>query len=289
MSSSSGVQPSGVQPSEVKPAVRGIVTPEAVVLEFETASVGSRAMAQAIDVLVRVGLVFVLSMVLGIIAAGLTETMLVITFIVTGFVLIFGYPVVCEQIWNGQTVGKRALGLRAVTTEGAPVRFRHSAIRSMLGLVDFLLLPPGVPATLSVLLTARNQRLGDLAAGTMVLREGSGATFPVAVSFPPMRGYEGYARSLDVGALTPAQYALVRSFLLRVGDLAPSARAHLGDRLATSTAAVLHHELPPGIHPEAFLVAVAAAYQLRLGGPPVPLPPWVSPWGAEVPGVAVGR
>jgi hypothetical protein len=94
-------------------------------------------------------------------------------------------------------------------------------------------------------------------------------------------GYDGYARSLDVGGITPDQYGVIRSFLLRVGRLSPEARAHIGTRLANAVAISMHHTPPAGVTPEAFLVSVAAAYQLRLGGPPVPLPPWVPAWGAQ--------
>jgi uncharacterized RDD family membrane protein YckC len=259
--------------------VRGIVTPEAVVLDFETASVGSRALAQGVDIFVRLGLLFVLSFLIQIVFAIGGRTVAVVVAVIGGFLLLFGYPVFCEVRWNGKTVGKRALGLRVVTVEGAPVGIRHAAVRSMLAVVDFVLIPIGLVATVSVLLSRRNQRLGDLLAGTIVLREGSGAAFPVPVSFPPLPGYEGYARSLDVGGVTPEQYALLRSFLIRVNELTPAARAHLAARLAGPLASAMHHTVPPGVGNEAFLVSAAAAYQLRQGGPPVPLPPWLSPWG----------
>jgi uncharacterized RDD family membrane protein YckC len=261
-------------------AVRGVVTPEAVVLEFETASVASRSLAQAIDLGVRFGLLYALAIVAGLASAGIGTTPAIVLLFVGIFLLLFGYPAILETRWNGQTIGKRALGLRVVTVEGAPVRFRHSAIRSMLSIVDFLLPPLGVSATIVSLLNRRNQRLGDVFAGTVVLRERTGAAIPIPVSFPPLPGYELYARSLDVGGITPEQYAVVRSFLIRVNTLTPGARAHLAVRLANAVATSMHHTPPASVHPETFLVSVAAAYQLRQGGPPVPLPPWVSQWGA---------
>src|SRR5213079_2414957 len=153
-----------------------------------------------------------------------------------------------------------------------PVRFWHAAIRSIIAVVDFFVPPIAVTATFSVLLSRRNQRLGDLFAGTIVLREKTGAAFPVPVTFPPLVGYEGYARTLDVGGITPDQYAVIRSFLVRVNELTPEARARLAVQLANAVAANMHHIPPPGVAPEAFLVSVAAAYQLRQGGPPIPLP-----------------
>ena len=273
----------GDRPDEglVERPPQGVVTPEAVLLEFETASVGSRAMAQGLDLLVRTSAMFILLVAIG--AAGIVNdrTAAIIVIVVSIFLLVFAYPAVFEARYDGRTIGKRAMGLRVVTVEGAPVSFRHSSIRSLLAILDFFIPPIGVVATWTVLLSVRNQRVGDLLAGTIVLRERTGARVPVPVSFPPLLGYEAYARSLDVGALRPDQYAVVRSFLTRVNDLEPAARARIGYRLATPIARAMHHTPPPGVTPEAFLVSVAAAYQLRLGGPPVPLPPWIRPWGPD--------
>ena len=260
---------------------RGIVTPEAVLLEFETASVGSRALAQGADVLVRLVALSLIASIfgaVGLLRGGTTEY---IVTTVGAFLLLFGYPAFWEARFDGRTIGKRALGLRVVTVDGAPITFGQASIRSLLSIVDFFLPPLGVVATWTVLLGKRNQRVGDHLAGTLVLRERSGAGLPIPVSFPPLPGYEAYSRSLDVGALQPDQYAVIRSFLTRVDQLEPAARARIGIRLATPVAAAMHHAPPPGVTPEAFLVSVAAAYQLRLGGPPVPLPPWIRPWGPE--------
>jgi uncharacterized RDD family membrane protein YckC len=265
----------------VRPEVRGVVTPEAVVLEFETASIPSRALGQLVDLGVRIGLFYGLALFASIIGIGAGSSAVVVTGIVGTFLIIFGYPILFEVRWQGRTIGKRALGLRVVTVEGAPVGFRHAAIRSMVAIVDFFIPPIAVVATFSVLLTNRSQRLGDVFAGTIVLRERTGAAFPVPVSFPPLPGYDAYARSLDVGGVTPEQYGVIRSFLLRVSQLSPEARVHIGTRLANEVALSMHHTPPQGVTPEAFLVSVAAAYQLRLGGPPVPLPPWVPAWGSQ--------
>jgi uncharacterized RDD family membrane protein YckC len=265
----------------VATAAKGIVTPDAVVLEFEIATVGSRSLAQALDVFVRVGLVYALAFLAGAFNSIGGSTPAIIIVIVGVFLIIFGYPAIFEAR-NGQTVGKRVFGLRVVTVEGAPVRFRHASIRSLLQIVDFFLPPIGVSATCVALLNKRSQRLGDIFAGTIVLRERTGAAFPIPVSFPPLHGFELYARSLDVGGITPEQYAVIRSFLLRVGTLTPAARGRLGTRLANAVALSMHHTPPAQVTPETFLVSVAAAYQLRQGGPPVPLPPWVPQWGTAV-------
>lgn len=145
-----------------------IVTPEAVPLEFELAGVGSRMLALSLDLAVQLLALLALAVVAGLGAAsGLPESASAVITVVALFLIVLGYPVLSETFWSGRTVGKAAVGLRVRTTEGAPIRFRHAAIRGALGLVDFWL-TSGVAATLSVLLTRDSQRLGDLAAGTVV-------------------------------------------------------------------------------------------------------------------------
>src|SRR3546814_8996712 len=110
-------------------------------------------------------------------------------------------------------------------------------------------------AVLVALPSPRNQRLGDLVAGTMVLRERTAAPAPSAVWFNPPPGLEGYASSLDVTAVADQQLAVVRSFLLRALQLSPEARYSLALRMAQSLAAVVGHP-PQGVAPEPFLLCV---------------------------------
>jgi uncharacterized RDD family membrane protein YckC len=246
--------------------VTGIVTPEAVRLEFEPAGVATRMLGLFIDLAVQLAALLALFVVVGLLASDLSESGAVILTVVGLFLVLFGYPIGCESLWRGRTLGKAALGLRVRTREGAPVRFRHAAIRGAIGFVELYVLL-GVPATISVLVTRDSQRLGDLAAGTLVLRERSASTATAsAFAFHPPPGWEPYTASLDVGAMTADQYGLVRGFLLRANELTPPARSHLAVRLANPLAEVLRHQPPPGVHPESFLHCAAAAYQRRHGG-----------------------
>ena len=247
----------------------GIVTPEAVLLELETAGIPSRALAMAIDLFVA-SFGFLLFAGIVAVASGGNSAVAVIGFVVGAFLAIFAYPALSETWMSGRTLGKAALGLRVVTVEGAPVRFRHAAIRSALLLVDLAVPPLGVVAVISALLGKNDQRLGDRLAGTVVVRTTSGATQAQAIAFPPLPGYEGYVATLDVGTLTPAQYEVLRSFLIRVNTLTPDARVALALRLAGPVAAAMRHTPPPTVHPEIFLACVAAAWQRRHGGPPLP-------------------
>jgi uncharacterized RDD family membrane protein YckC len=244
----------------------GIVTPEAVLLEFETAGVASRGLARLIDAFVQAVLAFIGLMVVGLTAAvaeRVAPGLVVALAFVLVFGVLFGYPIALEAFWNGRTVGKAVLGLRVVTREGAPIRLRHAAIRAVLAIVEVLGLP--FVAVLATALSPANQRVGDLTAGTIVVRERAASRSAVAVGFPPPPGWEAYARTLDVSIMTAAQYQVVRSFLMRVLVLTPEARSRLAVRLANPLARAMKHQPPPGLGPELFLVCAAAAYQVRHG------------------------
>jgi uncharacterized RDD family membrane protein YckC len=256
------------------PEPAGIVTPEAVLLEFETAGAGSRAGAELLDVLLQLLVLFLIGIVMLLLAASGGTTEAVIAYIVVVFLVIVGYPVAMESMWNGRTLGKAVFGLRVVTVEGGPVRFRHAAIRGIFGVFEIYAVMGSV-ALMSIILTRRDQRLGDLSAGTILLRERTApANEAVAVRFFAPYGLESYVATLDVTALTNDQYGVVRSFLMRVMDLSPEARGGLAVKLANATALELRLTPPQGLAPEPFLVCVAAAYQNRHGGPPPsPAPP----------------
>ncbi|MCA1784204.1 MAG: RDD family protein [Intrasporangiaceae bacterium] len=178
------------------------VTPDAVALDLATATVGSRGIAYIIDLAV------ILS---GLLAIALAELILGVTgfvpgwfglalLLLFGFTLQFGYPIGFEVLMRGRTPGKAAMGLRVVTVEGLPVGVRHATIRAVIGLLE-LLGTFGMVAVISSLANARGQRLGDLAAGTVVLRERRSGGQPSAVTFAPPSGWETYVARLDVSGL----------------------------------------------------------------------------------------
>lgn len=257
---------------------RGIVTPEAVVLEFDTAGIASRALGRAIDFAIQGALLLGLILVTVGVMGGDGWGAYVLVIVGVAFVVL-GYPILTEILMRGRSPGKAALGLRVVTVEGAPISPRHAFIRSALGLIDFLLVPGGLVAVVSALLTGRNQRLGDVFAGTMVLRERTATGQSMAIWFNAPAGLEAYAATLDVSAVTDAQFGIVRSYLLRLPDLSSDARGALSVRLATPLVGMMRHHTPPGVYADQFLQCVAAAYQRRHAGPP-PAPPT---WGAPPP------
>jgi uncharacterized RDD family membrane protein YckC len=269
---------SGVPVNSLQPA--GIVTPEAVLLEFETAGAGSRAAAEVLDVALQAVVLVLAALAVAAVDSSSGRTGAVVISLGLFLLVLVGYPVAAESLWNGRTLGKAALGLRVVTVEGGPIRFRHAAIRGIIGLFE-IYLTLGLVALLAIIFGRRDQRLGDHVAGTIILRE---RTAPgrqaVAVNFPAPWGLEAYVASLDVSALTSEQYGIIRSFLLRVLELSHDARWSLAVKLANATALELHLTPPPGVGPEPFLACVAASYQRRHGpaGPVASFPP--PPMGA---------
>ena len=245
-----------------------MVTPEAVVLDVQTAGLGSRALARVLDIMIQ-GIVLVF--LAPILAAG-SVGIAIYLFVVT--IVAFGYPILWESLARGRTPGKMALGLRVVTRQGAPIRFRHALVRGLLGLGEVIALPPvGVIAMLS---SANDQRLGDMAAGTIVIRERTATRVSPPVVFFPPRGWESYVDSLDVGAVSAAEYENVRTFLIRAQEMEPLPRSNLAARLAGSLVARMPQPVPAGAGPEVWLSCVACAYQRRHGGPTMPPP---GPWG----------
>jgi len=239
-----------------------MVTPEAVALDFRTANVGSRLPAYALDMLIVVAvLVAVVLMVL------LSGTTLPRTLAITFAVILIpawylGYFIAFETLWRGRTLGKATFGLRVVTREGGPIRFRHAAVRALVGLVDFSF-SGGFLAVAFIVMTRDNQRLGDIVAGTLVLRERSALGPPAPVSFPVPLGLESYTATLDVSGLTSEEYQALRSFLVRAKGLRPDPRAALARQLANPLAARLRPPPPAGVQPETYLACVAAAAQRR--------------------------
>jgi uncharacterized RDD family membrane protein YckC len=249
---------------------RGIVTPEAVVLEFETGGVGSRTIARMVDLFLQLVILMFGLTAVGIIVSSVfaTDYGTAVAITLSALVVllaVFGYPIFMETRF-GATVGKLLFGLRVVTVEGGPIHFRHAAIRAFLQLVDVWLIPIGVVGIIAMLLSPQSQRLGDLAAGTVILREQSAALRSIPVVFVPPPALLPYVATLDASGVSTEQYGIIRTFLMRATRLTPDARASLGDRLARAVAGRMNQPMPVWLDPELFLVCVAHAYQRRHRG-----------------------
>jgi len=147
-----------------------VETPEGIALHLRPAGVVPRALAWGIDLLLRLVVLWGFAVVLAFMRnAGLGVYLLVL------FTLLWLYPVLFELFWHGQTPGKRALGLRVIGADGAPVGWVASSTRNLLRTVDMLPLGYAL-GTLASLADPCGRRLGDIAAGTLVVHVGIDAT-----------------------------------------------------------------------------------------------------------------
>jgi uncharacterized RDD family membrane protein YckC len=204
-----------------------IATPEGVEVELTLAGIGSRFIAGTIDLVIQILLLTALAVLLhfaGSVGAAVYASLY--------FAVIFFYDVLFEVLGGGRTPGKRWTGLRVVRSGGRPITFVRSALRNVLRVIDIL---PGFYAVgmTAIFITRRNQRIGDLAAGTHVVRDrhgdrGRGEAPPEPASFDP-----GPAADWDVSGVSAADVATVRAFLERRHTLAPPARSSLAGELAT--------------------------------------------------------
>jgi uncharacterized RDD family membrane protein YckC len=215
-----------------------IETPEQIDLLLEPAGLGSRFVAWIVDILIK-GLflfgLFLTVLILAVLAGASLDAWLrgyslaLILLLVSLFLM--GYDVYFEVRHNGQTPGKKHQAIRVLRESGGPVDFRSACIRSLLAPVDFIATAYLLGASL-VLLTRRRQRLGDLAAGTMVIRERAAAPVlhePLVEHFAS-EDYIFTAQHLSACDANDRQ--VLRSFFQRYRELTPEARSSLAGRLA---------------------------------------------------------
>jgi uncharacterized RDD family membrane protein YckC len=238
-----------------------VATPEGVTLEATLAGVGSRFAAGVIDQLLRWAVLLALFLLLLVVEGGSTDDysgFAVAALVVAVFLVQFGYDVLFETLAGGRTPGKRWTGLRVVKLGGTPVTFLPSALRNVLRIVDSL---PGfyLVGILFVMFTRNNQRLGDLAAGTIVVRERRQTTsLTTSVSGPAPADSALY----DISAVSAEELATIRRFLDRRSALTPDARQRLAREMASRL-------MPKVVGPprqwdsEAFLEYVLAAKAAR--------------------------
>lgn len=240
----------------------GVVTPEAVLLDLPTAGVATRAFARLIDLVIQVVVGVAFGLFLAFVGAGLSVTLVVLVVMVSTLLV---WPIGLEVFWRGRSVGKAAFGLWVVSADGSPVQSRQSVVRGLLALID-IYLSLGFVALLSAMFSPAGQRLGDMAASTVVVRHRRRHNAENPVVFFPPAGYEGYVAGLDVTAMTSEEFSLVREFLLRVNRMSPGARSAEAMALAEALRRRIHHDLPAAVDPELWLICVAASFQWQEGG-----------------------
>ncbi|HEY6325555.1 MAG TPA: RDD family protein [Candidatus Cybelea sp.] len=215
-------------------------TPESIAFNYELAGLGSRFLALIVDQAIQI--LTLVAIFAGILLAGaraaqhrspavltdkLAESLAIALVVAILFIVLFGYFIAFEALWNGQTPGKKLLGLRVVRDGGYPIDFGASLIRNLIRvgeqLVGYYLL-----AAVSALVSPENKRLGDLAAGTIVVRD---------ARLAPPRDFS--QRAEPEPAYSPTAYlsgeerALVKRFLERRSALSPERRQELAAQLAS--------------------------------------------------------
>jgi len=261
--------------------VSEVVTGEAVALELRLAKLPSRVVAGFLDVALQLAVLYAV-LILGALLLRRVDSGLAAALSLVVVVAVFvGYPVTMETLTRGRTLGKMAMGIRVVRDDGGPIGFRQALVRGLFagliekpGLLLFFTAPIGI---LVMLVSSKGKRLGDVAAGTMVLQErmpAPRAGFFVQMPLP----LAGWAATMDLSRVDDGLALSVRQFLSRTQALDAHAAAGLGQRLTAAVGAVTTPAPPPGTPDWAYLSAVLAERRRRqemrmaarpdLNGPP---------------------
>jgi uncharacterized RDD family membrane protein YckC len=250
--------------------ILAIATPEGVELHLTLAGPASRFVSATVDILIQIVLLIALGIVLGVTgSAGLGGGgVAVLLWFVLSFAVITFYDVFFEVFNSGRTPGKLLNGLRVVRIEGQPVGFVTSVIRNVIRPLDFM--PSAyLLGAVVILATKKNQRIGDVVAGTLVVRELGGgrrrrhAPLPamIPVASPPQA--DGLLH-WDTSRITQEELATVRDFLARRQSIAPAVRGDLARTLAERLRPKLVGA-PSELRGEQFLLALVRAKAGRPG------------------------
>jgi len=274
-----------------------VVTPEQVAVTYTLAGVGTRFAAILLDTCIQaVAVAIVLFVVAGIGAAAPLERLgslesiaapwAMALIVIAIFALLWGYFIFWESIWNGQTPGKRAAGIRVMRDGGYPVDFRAVFVRNIVRYVDFLPALYGIGA-FAMFLSKESKRLGDYAAGTIVVADSRPApvvktTAPQAAPVapeqpdaaaphsgaapaPPTYALLGDPALLNLRAMTREQFAVVDRFLVRRAELSQQVRQEMARRIALPLMPLVGMTplADDGYPFDAFLAELAAAYRAR--------------------------
>ena len=227
-----------------------VATPERVSFDYQVAGLGTRAIAQVLDLLiVSAILVAVYLVAVAVSLASVVPGQLI--GILGSFIVIFGYFWVSEALWSGQTVGKKAFRLRAVGDRGEPLTFAQAGIRNIVRIVDFLPYGYGV-GLITLFVNGKGKRLGDLAAGTIVVKDSDhvwlwqlpGARAPLAPpGAPPPPPASAFAPAspaeLTLRRLDPDLRRFITSYARRRPELSLEVRIQLAGQVQPSLRSAL--------------------------------------------------
>ncbi|MDA8371337.1 MAG: RDD family protein [Nocardiopsaceae bacterium] len=236
-----------------------LVTGDAVVLDLRPAGFATRMVALIVDGLVQ-GLVLAGLIILAMqVWAGIDPAAAAAVYLGATVLVLVGYPTAFETLTRGRSLGKMALGLRVVGTDGSPERFRQALARALCGAVEIWSF--SVIALISSLLNRDGRRIGDFVAGTLVVQERAGRNRDEAIPMPPHLAQ--WASVAELSGLAPETAAMARQYLLRRNELTEEAHHRMGTRLANLVAESVSPPPPPGTTPPAYLSAVLAERRNR--------------------------
>jgi uncharacterized RDD family membrane protein YckC len=224
------------------------VTPENITVTYQVAGFASRFMATVIDLALQFALLLIAFMIMRI-SMGLSSVaggvfgVLTFVAIIAVFVVMFGYATLFEMLWGGRTPGKRLFGLRVIREGGYPINMLASCIRNVLRFIDFGIVPLsgatplilcGLPGLLCIFFSPQYKRIGDYAAGTLVIVEAGSTPFGTRRASTPaslaVTAFYPYVKNLD--RLTVEEYRIIRRFTSRRAELDLVVQASIGERLA---------------------------------------------------------
>ena len=250
-----------------------MVNGEAVEVDLRVARLGSRACALLIDIAVQIPLAAFLMLFTLMIASLLPSNLVDDAFAAAAskaliVVVFIAYPTFVETFTNGRSVGKRAMGLRVVREDGGPIRVRHAFTRALVGVaVEWpgLLLPllTWVISMTTMIASPRGRRLGDLAAGTLVVHERSPAPWGWVPAMPPHLA--AWAARLDLSGLDDDLALACRNYLARAREIVEPQHSRFAYALANEVGARIRQAPPPGTPLWVFLAAVLAERRRRAG------------------------
>ncbi|MGW2283039.1 RDD family protein [Streptomyces sp. NPDC001770] len=231
-----------------------LVTGDAVVLELRPARLPSRALAQAIDTALLLIVFVLLSIALALATATLDDAAVAAVSVASFLLVLVGGPIAVETLSHGRSLGKLACGLRVVREDGGPIAFRHALVRGAMGVVE-ILSSFGAVAAIASLVSARGRRLGDVFAGTLVVRERVPDDRSRALP-PPPPWLAGRFAQLDLSTVPDEFWLSARQYVSRLHQLDPAVGYAIGERLAGELAARTAVPPPDGVPHAAYLAAV---------------------------------
>ncbi|MEU9846272.1 RDD family protein [Streptomyces sp. NPDC047985] len=238
-----------------------LVTGDAVVLALRPAKLPSRALALALDLVVVGAVFFMVSMGLAMATVTLDDAAFAAISVAAFLLVLVGGPIAVETLSRGRSLGKLVCGLRVVRDDGGPIRFRHALMRGAMGFVE-ILLTFGVVACVASLVSERGRRLGDVFAGTLVVRERVAAGRGAAVPLPPP-WLVGRFAALDLSAVPDGLWLAIRQYLTRMHQLDAQMGLSMAERLAGELSARTGVPVPAGVPAGAYLAAMVNERQAR--------------------------